>query len=215
MVTKAFLSWTLITLLGFTSISCNGQSPKLSKSDKPVGGACEGCEAVFEFGERDLNPVDTLTGFMFSDPKLKLFGKVYQKDGKTPAGGVILYIYHTDRTGVYPRKGNETGWGKRHGYLRGWVKTDESGNYAFYTFRPAAYQDRSEPAHIHLTVKEPGKTAYYLDDFLFEDDPLLTPEKKQSFPQRGGSGVFLPIYQDGIFQIKRDIVLGINIPDYE
>ncbi|OOG70665.1 intradiol ring-cleavage dioxygenase [Algoriphagus sp. A40] len=193
----------------FLSINCSGQSRK------PVGGGCEGCEAIFEFGEKTLTNVDTLPEFDNSEPKLKLTGTVFQQDGKTPAKDVILYIYHTDPTGIYPKKGNETGWAKRHGYLRGWVKTDQSGHYAFYTFRPAAYPDRSDPEHIHLTVKESDKNEYYLDDFVFGNDPILTDKKRKLLSNRGGSGIGNPQPESGMLTFRRDIILGLNIPGYE
>jgi protocatechuate 3,4-dioxygenase, beta subunit len=37
---------------------------------------------------------------------------------------------------VYTVKGDETGWGKRHGYLRGWMKTNEKGGHKFFTLMP-------------------------------------------------------------------------------
>jgi protocatechuate 3,4-dioxygenase, beta subunit len=74
-----------------------------------VGGPCEGCEAVLEFGSRKLHAVDTLPDFNQHGPKLKLTGTIFLPDGKTPARGVILYIYHTDHTGVYPTRGDEKG----------------------------------------------------------------------------------------------------------
>ncbi|WP_111668973.1 dioxygenase family protein [Algoriphagus litoralis] len=193
----------------FLSINCSGQS------QKSVGGSCEGCEAIYEFGEENLTNVDTLPDFESTEPKLKLTGTVFQRDGKTPAKDVILYVYHTDRTGFYPKKGNETGWARRHGYLRGWIKTDQSGRYTFYTFRPVAYPDRTEPEHIHLTVKEPDKNEYYLDDFVFEDDPILTQEKRSFLSNRGGSGIGNPEPENGMLIFRRDIILGLNIPDYE
>ena len=101
-----------------------------------VGGPCEGCEAIYEFGDRKLSSVDTLPGFRESESKLLLKGTVYKKDGVTPAMGVILYVYQTNSKGIYEKKGDETGWGKRHGFIRGWVKTDREGHYKFYTFRP-------------------------------------------------------------------------------
>lgn len=208
-----------LVLIWATSLqitSCTGQTGLNSTYKKKiVGGGCEGCEAIFEFGEKSLSSIDTLPEFDSSEPKLKLTGTVFQRDGKTPAKDVILYIYHTDRTGIYPKKGNETGWARRHGYLRGWVKTDQSGHYTFYTFRPAAYPDRAEPEHIHLTVKEPDKNEYYLDDYLFEDDPILTQQKRKLLSNRGGSGISNPKLEGGILNFRRDIILGLNIPDYD
>ncbi len=116
-----------------------------------VGGSCEGCEAIYEspitLGK--LSWIDTLPDFNDNGPRLEISGTIYQRDGKTPAKDVVLYIYHTDQTGQYPTKGNATGWGKRHGYIRGWIKTNEKGQYKFYTLLPAAYPGRLDPAHIH------------------------------------------------------------------
>jgi len=199
-------------VVGFTllSFSCKAQNA----TDRQVGGGCEGCEALFEYG-KTLKDTDTLPLFAITEPKLKLSGKVYQSDGKTPASNVILYIYHTDQTGIYPKAGDEKGWAKRHGFLRGWAKTNSSGEYTFYSFRPASYPDRTEPEHIYLTVKEPGKTVYYLGDFVFEDDPILTSEKRAKPSNRGGSGIVKPRLENGIWVLERELILGINIPGYD
>ena len=150
-----------------------------------------------------------------TEPKLKITGTVFQKDGKTPAKDVILYIYQTNRAGIYETKGDEVGWAKRHGFIRGWIKTDAYGSYTFYTFRPGAYPNRRAPEHIHITVKEPDKNEYYLEDYLFDDDPLLTKAERDRLRQRGGSGIVMP-KSDGVnYLVERDIILGLNIPGYE
>lgn len=186
--------------------TCHQPKPKL-------GGPCEGCEALLDYGTRALLPTDTLPEFQTTAPKMKVYGTVYRKDGKTPAADVVLYLYHTNRQGIYPTRGNEKDWAKKHGYLRGWVKTGKDGRYAFYTFRPTAYPDRSEPEHMHITLKEPGKIPYYLDDFQFLDDPGL--KNTERLPQRGGSGLVRPQAAGQLLLVKRDIVLGKNIPNYE
>ncbi|WP_347175065.1 intradiol ring-cleavage dioxygenase [Polaribacter uvawellassae] len=191
--------------------SCLAQT----ESQKIVGGSCEGCEAIYEYGNQRLISIDTLPDFKHTEPKLKLTGTVFEKDGKTPAENVILYIYQTDRKGIYVTKGNEKGWAKRHGYIRGWIKTDKSGKYTFYTFRPASYPNRAEPEHIHITIKEPNKNEYYIDEFVFNDDPTLTQNKRDDLENRGGSGIVQPIQEDGILTANRDIILGLNIPNYE
>lgn len=182
---------------------------------RKVGGPCEGCEAVYEYGSATLGPTATLPGFGEGGPRLKVTGVIYRSDGRTPAPGVILYIYHTDQSGVYPVKGNEKDWSRRHGYLRGWIKTDASGRYTFFTQKPAAYPGREAPAHIHATVKEPDKNEYWIDEYLFDDDPLLTEDERQHQRQRGGSGiVVLTRDASGMWVAERDIILGKNIPDY-
>ncbi len=180
----------LLTLISLTGCS-QSTNQKNKATQKQVGGGCEGCEAIYEnpVPFEKLNHVDTLPDFNEQGPKIKISGIVYQSNGKTPAKDVVLYFYHTDQTGHYPRKGNETGWGKRHGYLRGWVKTNNKGEYEFYTLKPAAYPQRGEPAHIHTTVKEPDKNEYYIDDYLFDDDPLLTQIQRSKLKNGGGNGI--------------------------
>ncbi|WP_420315961.1 intradiol ring-cleavage dioxygenase [Ekhidna sp.] len=180
-----------------------------------VGGRCEGCEAALEYNPNLISNVDILPGFEQNEPKLILTGTVFKKDGKTPASDVVLYVYHTNRDGVYPPAPNATGWGRRHGKHRGWIKTDKDGKYTFYTFRPASYPNRDEPEHIHITVKEPGVIPYYIDDYLFDDDPLLTSQKRQRLRNRGGVGIVKSTeFKDDLIHIKRDIILGLNIPNY-
>jgi protocatechuate 3,4-dioxygenase beta subunit len=184
--------------------------------DKKVGGGCEGCDAIFEYGNKKLSAVDTLPDFNEKGPKMLVTGTIFKPDGKTPAKDVILYIYHTDQTGEYSKKGNETGWGKRHGYIRGWIKTGADGKYSFYTLRPAAYPGRKNPEHIHPTIKEPGYSPYWIDEYLFEDDPILTTEEKNRQQGRGGKGIIkVTKNSKGIQVAKRDITLGLNVSLYE
>lgn len=202
-------------LLIISLMACSQTSEKKQKADRQVGGSCEGCEAALEYGSRTLNATDTLPDFNEDGPKLIVTGTIYQQDGKTPARDVILYIYHTDQKGEYSRKGNETGWGKRHGYIRGWVKTGTDGKYTFYTLRPASYPGGENPAHIHPLIKEPGLTPYYIDEYLFDDDPVLTASERNRQERRGGNGVIkLTKDENGMAVMKRDIVLGLNIPSY-
>jgi len=104
---------------------------------------------------------------------------------------------------------------KRHGHLRGWMKTNERGQYKFHTIRPAAYPNRRDPQHIHPTIKEPDKNEYYIDEYRFDDDPLLTKEQRAREEKRGVSGIIkLARNSKGIWVGQRDIVLGKNIPNY-
>ena len=194
-------------------INCTAQP--VTTTDREVGGPCEGCEALFEFGERELSWRDTLPGFGMETPQLIVTGVVYQPDGKTPAANVIVYAYHTDRQGRYTPKPNATAWARRHGKHRGWVRTQEDGQYAFYTFRPAAYPGRDTPEHIHLTVKPPGYVPYYVDEIEFTDDPLLTPALRSQHVRRGGPGVVTPLRIAEGWTVRRDIILGMHIPGYE
>jgi protocatechuate 3,4-dioxygenase, beta subunit len=198
------------------------QSSHLQKTEKTtqkiekarILGGCEGCEAVFEH-QGNLTSDLYLPDYQEnSGKKVKISGVIYQNDGKTPAKDVILYVYHTDQKGLYSRKGNESGWGKRHGYIRGWLKTNAKGEYAIFTQHPASYPDTQFLAHIHATIHEPTQQVYYIDEFVFVDDKFMNDEYRQNEEKRGGSGILQVSDNQGLIESKRDIILGLNIPQY-
>ncbi len=207
--------YMLINLFSCSACSQNNKTQPAPKQQ--IGGPCEGCEAVFEspVSFDKLSWTDTLPDFNEPGPKLMISGVIYQADGKTPAKDVVLYIYHTNQNGVYNNKNNEKGWTVQHGYIRGWVKTNEKGQYRFYTLMPASYPNSTAIKHIHPTIKEPGKSEYYIDEFIFDDDPFLTAERrKQPQKQRGGNGLIKLKNENGILTGERNIYLGRNIPGY-
>ncbi len=203
--------------------SCNGQTitagqpPKPASTDpeKPVGGGCDGCELMFVGMPANINPVDTSAGWEEKGQKLLITGTVYKLDGKTPAPDVVIYYWQTDNNGYYSPKEGMDDAAKRHGRIRGWVKSDENGKYAIYTIRPAPYPNTDIPAHIHTSIKEPNiENEYYLDEFVFDDDKLLTGDKRKAFENRGGSGVLRVLISGDLQIAEHNIILGLNIPDY-
>ncbi len=181
----------------------------LSLTTTPIiGGPCQGCEFVFQGLPSALAPTAHIAPSEEPGDPLILEGTVRQLDG-SPATGIIVYAYHTDATGVYPK---DTTF---HGRLRGWARTDADGYYRFTTIRPAGYPDGAECAHIHMHVIEPGVGTYYIDNVIFDDDPDLPRRlREQSAHGRGGSGLTYPEKKDDAWHIRRDIVLGQNIPGY-
>lgn len=189
---------------------------QISPQNKLVGGPCEGCEAIFEFGDAKLTSSVTLIDFNEPGPRMEISGTVYKSDGQTPAKDVILYVYHTNQKGIYPTRGNEKGWARRHGYIRGWLKTGADGRYTFYTLKPGTYPSGTEPAHIHITILEPDGKYYWIDSYYFSDDPLLSEKDKQTSTVRGGgSGVLYLKEENNLLIGTRNIILGKNVPGYE
>lgn len=165
--------------------------------------------------------IDTSPGWKQEGIKIMVTGTIFKRDGRTPAPGVLLYYYHTNTGGRYLHKESEArslppnSKGQTHGYIRGWVKTDSSGRYTIYTVRPGVYPAGDEPAHIHLTIKDPhAKMDYYIDDLVFDDDKLLTTAKKNRMENRGGRGILRMIEKDGLQTGEHNIILGLNIPGY-
>jgi len=180
----------------------------LSAQSRPDLYRCEGCEAIHEHAFDDLTPRVVIPPAGEAGDRLVLTGRVLKPDGRTPAAGVLVYFHHTNAKGVYPTRGDEQGWARRHGYLRGWIRTDASGEYRVETIRPAAYPGRSDPAHIHVTVKEPERREYWIDEIVFTDDPLVDARYRARAEDRGGSGIVTPRRNaEGVWLVRRDIVL--------
>ena len=195
-------------LLGFWIASC-GQAAPL------VGGGCDGCELMFVGMPANIPPTETSAGWTEKGQKLLLQGVVYARDGRTPAADVVVYYWQTDANGFYaPAEGLDSR-AKRHGHIRGWVKTSADGRYAIRTIRPAPYPNSDIPAHIHLSIKEPGiANEYYVDELVFDDDRLLTAERRKHLENRGGSGILRPFASGDVQVAEHDIILGLNIPNY-
>lgn len=196
--------------------ACGAQvNERVQSASRIVGGGCEGCDGMYVGMPQRLNWETSLAPASEPGERLEMSGVVYLRDGVTPAPGMILYFYQTDAEGFYSPSPSATGAARRHGGLRGWLKTNERGEYRFRTIKPAPYPNGDVPAHIHPVVKEPDKNEYYIDDYEFDDDPLLTETVRSSRPKRGGSGI-IRLRKDGagVWTGSRDIVLGLNIPDY-
>ncbi len=210
----------LIVLCNFLT-SCNGQTNSnavpTSKTETKefVGGGCDGCEIMFVGMPTNIKSADTSAGWTEKGQKLLVTGKVFKLDGKTPASNVIIYYWQTDNNGLYSPKQGMDEKAKRHGHIRGWVKTDENGKYSIYTIRPAPYPNENIPAHIHTSIKEPNiDNEYYIDEFVFDDDKLLTGEKRKALENRGGSGILRVLLNNDLQVAEHDIILGLNIPNY-
>jgi len=175
-----------------------------------VGGPCEGCENVFVEMPESLSATARIASVDEPGERLIIEGTVRGTDAR-PTEGIVVYAYQTNADGIYPRGTT------RHGRLRAWSRTDKNGWYRFDTIRPAAYPDGDIPQHVHMHVLEPGRVTYYIDDIVFDDDPLLTPSIRQRYVhRRGGDGVCHPEKNaDGVWHVQRDITLGENIPNYQ
>ena len=202
-------------------ISCAQENNRNTKNNhasgqaKHIGGGYECCEAIYEGMPPQLNYETSIAISSEPGEPLEISGIIFQQDGVTPAPNVILYVYHTNAKGYYEPSKGQTGCARRNGHLRGWMKTNAKGEYKFHTIRPAPYPNARIPAHIHPVIKEPNKNEYYIDEFRFDDDPLLTAKERSKDENRGGSGIVkLAKNSSGVWIGKRNIVLGKNIPDY-
>ena len=192
----------------------NKQS-NLNEKKLLIGGGCDGCELMYNGMPSNIHSIDTSPGWYEKGQKLLITGTIFEIDGRTPAANIIIYYWQTDNNGYYsPIKGMDENT-KRHGHIRGWVKSDENGKYSIYTIKPIPYPNENIPAHIHTSIKEPAiANEYYIDEFVFDDDKLLTNEKRKALENRGGSGILRVLLKDNLQIAEHNIILGLNIPNY-
>jgi protocatechuate 3,4-dioxygenase beta subunit len=189
-------------------------SCSMAQRDPGIGGGCEDCQMMFDGMPSTLSWETQISPKGEPGEPMVITGTIFKADGKTPAPGIILYVYHTDNKGEYsPAPGQKEA--RRHGHLRGWVKTDAQGRYKLTTIRPASYPQGRNPQHIHPIIDEPGKGYYYIDEYLFDDDPYLTAQERTRQEARGGAGIIKLTKVNGTWNGTRDITLGKNIPGYK
>ena len=115
-------------------------------------------------------------------------GRLVQRDGRSPAAGIIVFAYHTDATGIYDVRSN----GPHSWRLKGWALTNGDGRFEFKTIRPAPYPSRRDAAHIHVNVEGPGLPRRSTG-ILFDDDPLVTRAERTESTKAGEFGTVRPI----------------------
>ncbi len=212
----------LLIIIAFANIfsGCTGQETQNNAKEK-VGGAFENNSLYKQGMPNTITDKDTSPGWYNEGPKLLITGVVYKADTQTPAPDVLIYYYQTNTEGRYihkpevPRSMPPNKKGQTHGYIRGWVKTDSIGRYSIYSVRPGMYPTLGDPAHIHVTIKEPNNiNEYYIDEFIFDDDKLVNTVYRKKMANRGGSGILKLIKKDNLLIGERNIILGLNIPNY-
>jgi len=161
---------------------------------------CEWCGASEAPG--NLTSLARVAGAEEPGERMVVQGRVLRADGRTPATDVVLYLYHTNAKGIYPMRGDERGNARRHGYLRGWLKTDAQGRYRIESIRPGGYPGRRDPAHIHLVVKDGAQPEYWIDELVFEDDP-----RTAAVRGRPGFSIVTLTLRDGVWKGEKDIRL--------
>lgn len=214
---------SLFVLFFILVTGCSGGAPQTTAqpvstptdTGKVVGGGCDGCELMYIGMPAAIAPESTSPGWTEGKRRLLITGKILQRDGKTPAPGVIVYYWHTDDQGRYSAKPSTPKAAAVHGHLRGWVQADREGNYTIRTSRPAHYPDEEMAAHIHLSIKEPTIQNEYYADLYFKDDPkYLKHQKKYGTADRAGAEVLSVVLKDNIQVAVHNIICGLNIPGY-
>lgn len=180
----------LFLFVVMASVSACGQNNKKQLTEEECSGPDSDIECSFINMPKDISHIMSIADESEPGERIIIKGRFLKPDGKTPQPDVLMYAYHTNAGGVYPKKGDEKGIQKWNGYLHGWIKSNESGEYEIHTIRPGSYPNSSNQAHIHAALKPPASAPYYISDFLFKDDPLLK-DKSKGIEFRKENGVWI------------------------
>ena len=197
------LAFSVLSLSGFSATANASEESELSlikKNAMPSGTEARGAIDA----PNDVSWKAVLSKKSDKDEPMIISGMVFQADGKTPAPNILIYFYHTDSEGFYGRKGEV-----RDGHFRGWLLTDAKGRYEFSTIKPAPYPNRTEAAHIHMTLTGKDFKEDSIDSILFEGDKFITTEERNSAEKKGGFNPILKLEKgaDGILRGVRNIQL--------
>jgi protocatechuate 3,4-dioxygenase beta subunit len=144
-----------------------------------------------------------------------IWGTIYLPDGKTPAKGAILSVWHTDTKGFYIAGGGDAG--ELHPRIHGRMKTGADGRYEFRTIQLAQYPGHTTPAHVHGHISAPGFPEYPII-YYFEGDDLITEQNHSEFNNHyGGTPSIISLKKNskGILTGHRDIILQYVKPSAE
>ncbi len=176
----------------------------------PLGSLCFwGCNQTGSLARSEPNqPTNvpwktTIVAANEAGEPLIVSGTIYAPDGRTPLEGIDLFVYQTDATGRY----STTGGNNRNTRIHGLMQTNSEGRYEFRTIKPAPYPAARNPAHIHAYVSGPNYPEYWIEEYLFADDPFITDEARRQFGGKGSFSSLMTVQRgdDGVLRAVRDI----------
>jgi protocatechuate 3,4-dioxygenase beta subunit len=104
---------------------------------------------------------------------LRVDGRIVDAASRQPVASAHLRLYHTDERGVYGDLGSE------QPRLEGSLVTGVDGTFQVRTIVPASYPDTKVTRHVHYSIEAEGYERV-VSEFLFDDDPLLTADRRRA-----------------------------------
>lgn len=193
---RQFLAATLLAVLALARRS-EGASCTLTE-DNPAGPFYIPGAPFF---------TDRLAPEKLPGERLRIAGRVLGGPACTPLAGAVLDIWHANAKGFYSGLEASRPLKPEEYRLRGRIRTDAQGRYAFDTILPGNYrvdEDWVRPRHIHFIISHPGH-ASLTTQLYFEGDPANQTDAlvKRSLiiPLKRSQGAGGAVSHEGTFDI--------------
>lgn len=133
-----------------------------------------------------------------SEIPVKVIGRVFGADCKTPLSNIEIDVWHCDHKKKYDMDSDEF-------KCRGKLFTNENGEYFFETFIPPPYQGR--PKHIHYLIHGTETYQQLATQLYFKGDKKIKPNNWVKYPW--DEKRILDIYKNdtGMAEVKLDLFL--------
>lgn len=136
----------------------------------------------------------------------KISGVLYMSDGVTPAKNYLVTINQPNEDGNFEEDTN--------GNLitRATVKTNENGEYTFYTYVPGSDRLYNKLQEIFMKVETPTGDAYPMPTLLFDQDPKLTKRCRKLIAKRSDTSRILKLNKvNDSFEVNRNMTLTLDL----
>ena len=149
----------------------------------------------------------------YTGSKVLLQGQVTDTAGAA-LPGVVVEIWQADAAGNYNHPADSDPSALREDFQYfGAAVTDENGEYAFLTLKPAPYETR--PAHIHFKVKSSGTTLltsqfYFAEDRADVERDAVSGGADDTLFLQTPADVDSDLADDGVRIARGNIVLDLN-----
>ncbi|MEM7306995.1 MAG: hypothetical protein AAF682_10015 [Planctomycetota bacterium] len=168
-------------------------------------------EESFRLLMRDHAPVGDVRLDPPEEPgvPLRIEGRITDTAG-APLAGVGLYVYHTDRDGLYA-PGESPDDGERSPRLYGFLRTDAGGRYRVRSVLPGGYAGHDDAIpHVHFALHAPGyerTRGSGPPSLYFGDRVTMKPEYRAEIDLDGGWIASPEPDADGVVRCTYDWVL--------
>jgi protocatechuate 3,4-dioxygenase beta subunit len=139
--------------------------------------------------------------------RFEVHGVVYESDGRTPARGARVSVYHTDARGSY-----SPGQDRARSRLAGTAVTGADGGYRFLSIWPGPYPGGRTPRHVHYEVAS-ADGRRIVTELQFGNDPALPAAQRDRAREAARRGDrFHPVQdaprdRDGVRRTRFDLRL--------